>query len=400
MERRSLIVILSLGLCFSLLASCKKKESSVSGSSLGSFSFTASELAIMPYPTDDTLIFKSTEGDSIVFKYSGRNSMMKSVYEHPQNPSGYQGNFYTCEVNSSGFVSANSDYIYFNLHYSDPFLGYPGTKYFNIGLTTGSSGSCGFSAEFRFEADTLISYVPDSAFKAGGYVKALYKTLAIGPRAFENVYELVGPALTAYCPVFFSRVYYSISGGVVGFALNTGKTWFLMPGKITPPVNAVTPRPYFPVYPSSYWIFQTGSGTSVSRTGNNYVSFKGMTLTTFDGLAVNQYARFVTYGAVEIGWIPVLSETPGATWEMPLGSPASDPDTQVWQVMQKTVDSNRDSIIIQRYYTYHKVPLVRNSLYVWQTFKKNVGLVFECWVDTATNDTVYRKKLIDYHINH
>lgn len=354
----------------------------------------------MPYPTADTLIFKSTEGDSIIFIYRGRSSMMKTYYEHPDNPSGYQGNFYNCEVNSSGFVSPNSDYLFFNLHYLDPFLGNAGLKYFNIGVMTSNSGSCIFSAEFRFEADTLISYMPDSAFRTGGYVKGLYNTLTIGPRLFENVYELIGPTLTNYCPVFISMVYYSIAEGIVGFTQNTGKTWFLLPEKITPPVNAVTPRSYLPVYPASYWTYKIGTSNSVSRTSNNYVSFKGMTLTTLDGQPINQYEGFVTYGTYELGWVPFLSETVGATWEMALGNPSTNPSTRVYKVMQKTVDADMDSIIIQRYYNYHKDPLTTNSLYIWQTFKKNVGLVFECWVDTATNDTIYRKTLIDYHINH
>lgn len=234
MERRALIVFLSLGFCLILLVSCKKKDSSPSGNSLGSYSFSAQELAILPYPTHDTLIFKSTEGDSIVFKYSGRSSMMKTYYQNPGNPTGYQGNFYTCEVNSSGFISPNSDYLFFNLHFTNPFLGYGGTKLFNIGVASSDGGSCNFSGEFRFEADTLISYLPDSSFTSGGYVKSLYKTLALGPRLFENVYELVGPGFTNYCPVFFSRVYYSINEGIVGFAQNTGKTWFLLPVKINP----------------------------------------------------------------------------------------------------------------------------------------------------------------------
>ena len=125
-----------------------------------------------------------------------------------------------------------------------------------------------------------------------------------------------------------------------------------------------------------------------------------MTLTTLDAQPVNQYERFVTYGTYQLGWVPVLSETVGAQWEVPLGSPGSNPSTQVYQVMKKTVDSKQDSIIIQKYYTYHKDPLSTNSILMWQTFKKNVGLVFECWVDTATNDTIFRKTLLDYHINH
>lgn len=96
----------------------------------------------------------------------------------------------------------------------------------------------------------------------------------------------------------------------------------------------------------------------------------------------------------------MLSETLGATWEMILGNPNTNPNTRVFRVMQKTVDSRIDSVIILKSFVYHKAPLYTNSLQVWQTFKKNVGLVFECMVDTAVNDTIYKKILIDYHINH
>ncbi|MEI6889902.1 MAG: hypothetical protein ACOYM0_12730 [Bacteroidales bacterium] len=394
------LIILAFGFCLVVLFSCKKKDSSTSGSSLGSYSFTSSDLTVLPYPTYDTLIFKSTEQDSILYTFRGRSSAMKTFFEHPGNPVGYQGNYYSCEENSSGFISQNSDYLIFNLHYSDPFLGNAGKKYFNIGVMISSLESCSFFAQFRFEPDTLLSYLPNTSFTSGGYVKAFYYALTIGPRLYENVYELVGPSSTSYCPAFIDRVYYSINQGIVGFSLNTGKKWFLLPAKVPPPVNAVTPRPYLPVYPASYWIYKTGDVTTVSSASNSYVNFKGLTLTTLDGQPINQYEGFVSYGTYEAGWVPVLSETLGATWEMILGNPNTNPNTRVFRVMQKTVDSRIDSVIILKSFVYHKAPLYTNSLQVWQTFKKNVGLVFECMVDTAVNDTIYKKILIDYHINH
>jgi len=395
------VVFFGLAICLAFLVSCKKKDSSSSsGSNLGNYSFTQSELAILPYPTHDTLVFKSTSGELRAFYYRGRNSKTTTYYEHPDNPEPYKGNYYTCEENSSGFVSSNGDVIFFNLHFSNPYKESSGVKYFSLGVSPTYLGSCCYSALFRFDANSIISYLPDSAFKSGGYVKSFNSLFSVGPRLFSDVYELVGPGFTYYCPVYVSVVYYSIAGGFLGYAENTGKTWFLLPEKITPPSGAVTPRPYLPVYPASYWVYKKGNTTINSRTGNGYENFSGLTLTLLDGQAVNGYEGYVTYGSYNLGWVPLLSETPGDSWEMPLGNPSTNPNTRVTRVMQKTVNANQDSIIIQRSFEYHKDPLYTNPYYTWQIFKKNVGLVFECMVDTTANDTIYRKTLIDHYINH
>ena len=212
-----------------LLLSCKKKDTSTdTGSNLGSFNFTAAELAILPYPTTDTVVFKSSTGDSIIFKYQGRKSIMDTDFQYPGNPEGTKGNYYLTEENSSGFSSANADYLIFNLHFSDPFKEKSGIKYFDMGVVVENSGNCSWITEFRFNADSIISYLPGTGFTAGGYVNAVYTKMKLGPHEFQNVYQLIGPSFTHYCPVYLSAVYYTKAEGIVGFTKNTGKSWYLV----------------------------------------------------------------------------------------------------------------------------------------------------------------------------
>jgi len=167
--------------------------------------------------------------------------------------------------------------------------------------------------------------------------------------------------------------------------------------------NPITPEQilsYLPVYPASYWKYVTGTDTTVSKTSDTYMDFMGLNLTTLDGWPIKQYDHWYSYGMYDFGWTPVLSETVGATWHLLLGDARTNPYTQVTRVMQKTVDAHGDSVIIQRYFVYHANPPLYNSAYTWQIYKKNVGLVLECKVDTSNNDTIYKKVLIEYHINH
>lgn len=225
MTKSPLILVLSL--C--LFTACKKKDTTTdTGSKLGSFNFTAAELAILPYPTTDTLVFKSSTGDSIIFKYQGRKSIMATDWQYPGNPEGTKGNYYLTEENSSGFSSANSDYLIFNLHFSDPFKEKSGIKYFDMGVVVENSGNCSWITEFRFNADSIISYLPGTGFTAGGYVNAVYNKMKLGPHEFQNVYELIGPSFTHYCPIYLSAVYYTRAEGIVGFTKNTGKSWYLV----------------------------------------------------------------------------------------------------------------------------------------------------------------------------
>ncbi len=220
----------ALLICLAALSSCKKKDNTQGPSCLGTYKFSSADLAILPYPTSDPLVFKSNEGDSIVFNSRGRESSVKAVWKYPLNPTGYQGDYYSCEANSAGFISKNSDVLTFQLYFSNPFTQPTIQKFMSLGLAADNSGTCSYGAVFRFDGGMLFSYLPDSSFHSGGYIKAIDDSLKLGPVYFKNVYELVAPGFTYYCPAIFSRVYYTVKEGVVGFRKSTGKTWYLVAG--------------------------------------------------------------------------------------------------------------------------------------------------------------------------
>ena len=230
MYRKNLL--LALLICLAALGSCKKKDNTADPVCLGTYKFSSPDLAILPYPTKDPLVFKSNEGDSIVFSSRGRESSMKTVWKYPLNPSGYQGDYYSCEENSAGFISPNSDVLTFRLYFSNPFTRPTVLKYISLGLVADNSGTCSFGAIFRFDEGTLFTYIPDTSFHTGGYIKAVDDSLKLGPVYYKNVYELVAPGFTYYCPSFFARVFYTIKEGVVGFTKSTGKTWYLVTDSI------------------------------------------------------------------------------------------------------------------------------------------------------------------------
>lgn len=225
-------LLLSLLICVAALCSCKKKDNNSSPSCLGTIKFSSPDLGILPYPTKDPLVFKSNQGDSIIFNFRGRESSMKTVWKYPLNPSGYQGDYYSCEANSTGFISENSDVLTFQLYFSNPFTQPTILKYISMDLAVENSGTCSFAAVFRFDGGTLYTYLPDSSFHSGGYIKAVDDSLKLGPVYYKNVYELVAPDFTYYCQSWFTRVYYTIKEGVVGFRKSTGKTWYLVTDSI------------------------------------------------------------------------------------------------------------------------------------------------------------------------
>lgn len=159
------------------------------------------------------------------------------------------------------------------------------------------------------------------------------------------------------------------------------------------------PASYLPVYPGSWWKYVNGTDTTVSRTSDSILSFEGLRLTSLDGWPINGYKKYYYNSMYDMGWVKVLSETIGESWSHLLGDARTNPYTQFTRVMQKTIDTHGDSVIIQRYNVYHADPPLYNSAYTWQIFKKNVGLVFECKVDTTNQDTIYKKVLVDFHIN-
>ena len=84
-------------------------------------------LNIIPYKGNETLIFKDSIGDSLVYEAEGRSSGMYRYYRDPSNV-GYKGasDYYDYERNTTNFKHGSNLIIEF----SNPFLSNKIMKYF------------------------------------------------------------------------------------------------------------------------------------------------------------------------------------------------------------------------------------------------------------------------------
>jgi len=224
---RTVFCIFLLSVFMVLLIACKKTNEETSNEiKKGSLFFTNSELNIVPYPTGDTMIFKSVSEDPVVFYYQGRSSQIYQYYEYSEAPVGSRGGFYDYESNSTGFNNSTSCLASIFLFYTNPFQYYGGLKILNFALSLDTTMQCGFIGDYRFASDTIMNY-HDSASPSLGYVKGFHQKILIGEREFSGVYELVGVSSEHFCSEYLLTLFYSFNEGIVGFQTNTGKTWYL-----------------------------------------------------------------------------------------------------------------------------------------------------------------------------
>jgi len=86
----------------------------------------------------------------------------------------------------------------------------------------------------------MIPYEPHSLFFNGEYIikddtllagrngiNRYYNSISIGPKTYQNVYELQGDTIHANVDDYLVIGYYSIERGLVGFKSNHGAYWFL-----------------------------------------------------------------------------------------------------------------------------------------------------------------------------
>jgi hypothetical protein len=185
-----------------------------------------------------------------------------------------------------------------------------------------------------------------------------------------------------------------------------------------PPI--IEPGPYYPVYPNSWWkylyndsivLFDTTSDDYIVNYfkideepwrysdparvpfvnghpvyGYNYVELIDFPDTQYDGI-------------YEL-W-PILSETVGSSFWISWFDGRYDQQNQLVTVKSKTFNGT-DSVLLLvsgwttvQVYDYYIYPEVR-----YRTFVKGVGCISDIVVDTVTSDTLSKKMLIDYYVNH
>ena len=172
-------------------------------------------------------------------------------------------------------------------------------------------------------------------------------------------------------------------------------------------ISTIYPLSFFPVYPGSFWKYlENDSDTIISYTSaeyleNSYEGKNGSTETVLvpylDGNPIYQYNKVVYHSFHDPDpyyqlW-PVLSDIPGTEISADYFDPRYPYGGENFFVTEKT-----DSTILM---TGHWGNWTAYASHVsYELFRKNVGLYSYFVVDTLLNDTLYKKRLIESHINH
>jgi hypothetical protein len=175
------------------------------------------------------LTFKNLNGDSVIFPSGVRkteiNEFHKYDYETAKvDHNGCQGDYFDADYNwmiKNTNVSNSRLDIHLNFLYT---LSNPTTErelWLYFWFDTISPIYC-FWGYYRFKFDTLYN----EPYKGDSIVS--YKPLiTIGPKTFNNVYELFCVNPDDRQQEWISIAYYSINQGLVGFKSHFGKTWYL-----------------------------------------------------------------------------------------------------------------------------------------------------------------------------
>lgn len=168
----------------------------------------------------------------------------------------------------------------------------------------------------------------------------------------------------------------------------------------------IYPSPYFPVYPGSHWTYLfNDSDTLISSTAPEYilVSYKNpngnmenYSVPMLDGEPVFKYQKLChkTYNTDYYYSYTFFSDEVGKEFEQCYDGDPHYPHPIKISVVQKTVDANQDSLVtIAERNRFIAVITYRNYVI-------NKGLTSEICIDTSNGDTVSKKVLIDFAINH
>jgi len=178
--------------------------------------------------------------------------------------------------------------------------------------------------------------------------------------------------------------------------------------------ETIYPKDFYPVYPGSWWQYlENDTLTVFDRVSDNYMehSYKvgrdgdtAMSETVkvpfLNGNPIYGY-EFIEhidspFGNFYIPW-PILSEEIGFEFERGFFDKRMGDGSEYVLVKGKFIEDNEEILILTSHWGSECFERFNIS---FQKYVKGVGLTFWCIVDTTTMDTIYKKELVDYHINH
>jgi len=204
----------------------KNKEQPCINHERAKLTFTQGDRSIIPYVGNETLIFKDTLGDSIVFEKGSRKISSNVEYQYTldeaQEHNDCQGDYFTVEKDETKFYAREVNaYLQFFITNSYTFDYPESIKYIYIAFVPDSI-EMHFSALCKFNNDSLFPY-PNNHDSIVNF----FNEVTIGPKTFSNVYELYTSHIPHNTKEWYIRAYYSTIDGMVGLRTNKGRLLFL-----------------------------------------------------------------------------------------------------------------------------------------------------------------------------
>lgn len=222
--RQSILLVVLIN-SFLIFTSCKKCHEH----ELSSVQFSQSELNMIPYNGNETLIFKSETEPSLSYFGTERTTQSGIDYEDLKytEETHCKGTYYFTQASWIDFRSSNGDYdlrtgMYFTNLFDSGFI----ENIFYLSLDPKIDSIKHYIGQYVFTSDTLYNgkYNLDGA---GTMIKGFHSAIQLGQKLYYNVYELDGDYGSPNNTEWISSVYYCFSNGLVGFRTNKGRLWYL-----------------------------------------------------------------------------------------------------------------------------------------------------------------------------
>ena len=234
------LILISVLITFNilLLSSCKKCVQN----NLGNVTFNPTDLKLIPYKGTETLTFKDSLGNTLIFTGQGRktDNYQQQWFQCPNGDcpgaggESCTGNYFSTEGDWTEFINRNSQYFFrqqigLSMDRGNPFHQNI-KKLFTIDFSyNDNSINWEFYAVSFYFNDTLINQPYDATISKFSYKN----NLTIGSKKFNSVYileQFTIPSSTTNDPQKYGNlqyVFYTIKDGIVGFKEKDSKTWYL-----------------------------------------------------------------------------------------------------------------------------------------------------------------------------
>lgn len=206
-----------------LTQGCKDKNNEICSEHLiDTIHLTTIEKHLNPYFKGDSLKFSSIIGDTLCFIFTDRTIFYETYFQYYNRFNGEcQGPYYMGECEKSDCW--NNYFLGVIISTTNPFKHLKAGTVIDLAISLDwDHRRSDFLAGFQFTADSIIGYDPVES----GQVYAFHREMKLGPKEYNNVYELGWSQLVERQNRLIYSVFFSIGSGILGFKENTGLLYF------------------------------------------------------------------------------------------------------------------------------------------------------------------------------